>query len=94
MKLGYLLEVLDPITSEWHSFGIQLGVNPNKLQEFEAYKTSHVRDYLREMLECWLQKSTSATMQDILNALRKPVLGEVRLSKQLEEKYKGNHMYS
>ena len=91
MKLVYLLELLDPITSKWHAFGIQLGVKPDKLQELETHKTSPVRDYMREMLECWLQKSTSATMQDILNALRKPVLGEMRLSKELEKKYKGTH---
>ena len=36
---------LDSITSEWHPFGIQLGVDHNKLTQFEKY-TQDVKYYL------------------------------------------------
>ena len=93
LNLGYLLEVLNPITSKWHSFGLQLSVDPNKLNQFEAYRPANVRERLREMLECWLQKYTPATIQNILYALETDSLGEKTLANTLEERYRGNQPY-
>ena len=89
-----LLNALNPVTAQWRSFGIQLGVDPDKLKEFEDF-TRNVKYYLSETLQIWLkQNDPPPTVQDLLDALRSPVLSNPRLAKKLEEKYKGNHMFT
>ena len=84
------MNALTPVTAQWSSFGIQLGVDPNKLKEFEDF-TRNVKYYLSETLQIWLaQKDPPPTVQDLLDALRSPVLSNHVLAKKLEKKYKGN----
>ena len=89
LKPADLLDVLQPITAQWHAFGIQLGVDPDVLNTFTAYD-SFVRRYLEIVLERWLQKTPPLTIQDIITALRKPSFRNNRLASELDEKYKGN----
>ena len=94
LKQKPLLNALNPVTAQWRSFGIQLGVDSDKLKEFEDF-TRNVKYYLSETLQIWLkQNDPPPTVQDLLDALRSPVLSNPRLAKKLEEKYKGNHMFT
>ena len=84
-----LLNKLKPVTAGWHSFGIQLGVDPNKLSELECH-VRNVKRYLTDMLAHWLDNYEPApTVKDLLDALRSPAMMEIRLAAKLEEKYKG-----
>ena len=84
-----LLNKLKPLTAGWHSFGIQLGVDPNKLSELECH-VRNVKRYLTDMLVHWLNDHEPApTVKDLLDALRSPAMMERRLAAKLEEKYKG-----
>ena len=86
------MNALTPVTAQWQSFGIQLGVDPNKLKEFEDF-TRNVKYYLSETLQIWLkQNDPPPTIQDLLDALRSPVLSNNTLAKKLEKKYKGNRI--
>ena len=82
-----LLNKLKPVTAGWHSFGIQLGVDPNKLSELECH-VRNVKRYLTDMLAHWLNDH-EPTVKDLLDALRSPAMMEKRLAAKLEEKYKG-----
>ena len=79
---------LDSITSEWHPFGIQLGVDHNKLTQFEKY-TQDVKYYLSKTLQLWFKQDPPLTVQDLLDALRSPGLNYRKLAGELELKYKG-----
>ena len=79
---------LDSITSEWHPFGIQLGVDHNKLTQFEKY-TQDVKYYLSKTLQLWFKQDPPPTVQDLLDALRSPGLNYRKLTGELELKYKG-----
>ena len=60
------------------------------MKEFEDF-TRNVKYYLSETLQIWLaQKDPPPTVQDLLDALRSPVLSNHVLAKKLEKKYKGN----
>ena len=86
------MNALTPVTAQWQSFGIQLGVDPNKLKEFEDF-TRNVKYYLSETLQIWLkQNDPPPTVQHLLDALRSPVLSNNTLANKLEKKYKGNCM--
>ena len=89
MELGVLQEALTEITAQWHEFGIQLGVKPSRLQQFQTY-TSNVRFYLNQMLQVWLKKDPPPTILELIAALRSPVLSHNVLADKLEKEYKGN----
>ena len=58
-------------------------------QEFEDY-TQDVKYYLCKTLQFWLEYDYLPTIQDLLDALRSPVLNHHSLADELEKKYKGN----
>lgn len=93
LKLGVLINELSKITAEWHAFGIQLGVDPSKLKEFERYSCD-VKRHLTEMLQLWLRQDPPPAIPDLLDALRGPSLNYRRLAGNLERKYKGKHRCS
>ena len=84
---------LNSVTSDWHRFGIQLGVDHDKLSQFEKY-TQDVKFYLSKTLQLWFKEDPPPTVQHLLKALRSPVLSNPRLAGELEEKYQGNHMFT
>ena len=86
MELFDLLNVLGPVTAQWYAFGIQLGVGPERLSMIE------LKEYLRRTLQFWLEKYPSPNVQDLVDALKSPVLSNHRLAAELERKYKGNYM--
>jgi len=93
LKLGVLINELSTITAEWHAFGIQLGVDPSKLKEFERYSCD-VKRHLTEMLQLWLKQAPPPTIPDLLCALRSPSLKYCRLADKLESNSQGMHRSS
>ena len=89
MSLKLLINRLKPVAARWHDFGIQLGVNPDRLSELQCH-TRDVKRYLSDMLMHWLVNHEPApTVDDLLDALRSPDIMEIRLAAQLKKKYKG-----
>ena len=65
LKQKPLLNALNPVTAQWRSFGIQLGVDSDKLKEFEDF-TRNVKYYLSETLQIWLkQNDPPPTVQNL-----------------------------
>ena len=89
LSLKLLINRLKPVAARWHDFGIQLGVNPDRLSELQCH-TRDVKRYLSDMLMQWLVNHEPApTVDDLLDALRSPDIMEIRLAAQLKKKYKG-----
>ena len=96
MELRVLQTLLNPVIAKWHSFGLQLGVSPDVLNQFERPAAAcYVRDYLREVLERWLSKNPNPPpkIQDIITVLGGPTLRNNALAQALETEYQGNHQY-
>ena len=51
-----------------------------------------LKEYLRRTLQFWLEKDPSPNIQDLVDALKSPVLSNHSLAAILERKYKGNYM--
>ena len=52
----------------------------------------NVKDYLRRTLQLWIEMDPSPNIQDLVDAVRSPMLSNHRLAAELERKYKGNYM--
>ena len=89
MNLIDLLNELHDVTAQWYAFGIQLGVSTATLDTFKTAEC-YVQHYLSVVLKRWVRKDPPPKIQDIITALRKPVIENKRLASDLEEKYKGN----
>lgn len=77
---------LKPVRAKWHAIGIQLRVNPNRLDEFEEY-TGNVNLYLSKVIKLWRQSDPPPEIQHLIDALR--VLDRKKLANKLEKDYKG-----
>ena len=89
LTLSLLMKELAKVKWQWRTLGIQLGVDPKKVKEFEDY-TEDVKYFLCKTLQFWLEFNYLPTIQDLLDALRSPVLNHHSLADELEKKYKGN----
>lgn len=90
MTLGVLIDELSEVTAMWYLFGIQLGVEPSRMEAFQSYSLD-VRHKLSGMLQLWLQKDPPPTIQDLLKALRSKTIRNHRLAAKLERTYEGKH---
>ena len=72
------------IGSKWYQLGIQLELNVKSLnsikeeQEDDTYKTS-------KMFQLWFDTNPHATRRQVLEALKKEVIGEITTAKKYEE---------
>ena len=89
MNLIDLLNVLHEVTAQWYAFGIQLEVPTATLDTFQTADCC-VQHYLSVVLKRWMGKHPPPKIQDIITALRKPVIQNKKLASELEEAYKGN----
>ena len=86
-KLKPLLKELRPIAAEYHALGIQLGILPNKLKEFETEAAGQdVKRYLREVLHRWLQEG-DCKLDTLVDGLIE--ISHKRLAEKLKKDYKG-----
>lgn len=85
MTLSLPMKELAKVKWQWRTLGIQLGVDPKKVKEFEDY-TQDAKYYLHKTLQFWLEFDYLPTVQDLLDAL----LNHHSLADELEKKYKGN----
>ncbi len=79
----------------WYNLGLELGVDPNRLDEISSRKNGSDKDNMRAMLKNWLQTSPSRTWTDICNALRDELVARNVLADAIERNYcSGGNSYN
>jgi len=69
---------------DWHQLGIQLGIPTSELRKIEEdYAKSDRR--MTETLDTWLQRTPSASWNDVLSALQQ--MGENTVAESVRQKY-------
>jgi hypothetical protein len=85
------MEFLDLLTNllskaaRWNSIGIQLGLSPDQVATIRA-DSSDVEECLRKILQKWYDMTPNPSWGQVITALRAPLLGEMKLAKELEQK--------
>ena len=87
LDLKHLISRLNPVTAQWHAIGIQLGVDPNRLAQFQAYTAGDVNLCLSEVIKLWRESDPPPKTQHLIDALRD--LSRNVLANKLEKDYKG-----
>ncbi len=76
------------VCAVWYNIGLVLYMSPGTLDGIHVkgpYKTP--MDCLREMLKVWLSTSPDPSWEELIAALKDPIVGEPSLARQLEAKY-------
>ena len=76
---------LIPICSEWHNFGLALGLTQNKLKEIDS-DNKMCKNCLRETLSVRIN-DTPLTWRDVVNALRKDTVRNNELAQKIESEF-------
>ena len=80
-----LLSNLLSKAASWNPIGIQLGLSPDELDIIRA-DSSDVQECLRKVLRRWYDRTPHPSWKEVVAALRAPLLGELKLAKELESK--------
>ena len=85
--LGEVHEAVYEARTKAYDIGLKLKVPVDTLDSIEdQYRVPG--DKLREVLKTWLRTAPKPTWQDILDALRSRVVGQPKLARDIEAKYK------
>ena len=87
--LATLVNELNPLTSQCHALGLQLGLHYEQLRIIER-DYHKCEDQLREIIAVRLNRGPPLTWRDIATALRAASVGANRLASELESKYVHN----
>lgn len=68
----------------WHSLGIQLELNPRKLNEIEQ-ETRTITNARRRMFQLWLDTSPSPTRRELIKELESSAVGESSLARDYKK---------
>ena len=74
-----------PKAASWNAIGIQLGLSTDELDIIRA-NSGDVEECLRKVLQKWYNMTPNPTWREVITALRSPLLGEMKLAKELEHK--------
>ena len=86
LDLRSVTNELVSVMAKWHTIGVQLGVDPAKLEEIESnYQTADRR--FSEVIKFWLRGNASAAVswESLVEVLERPFVGEKGLAKILRE---------
>ena len=87
LDLRSVTNELSSVKTKWHTIGVQLGVDPAKLEEIENnYQTADRR--FSEVIKFWLRGNASAAMswELLVEVLERSSVGEKGLAKTLRQK--------
>ena len=76
---------LIPICSEWHNFGLALGLTQNKLKEIDS-DNKMCKNCLRETLSVRINDKP-LTWRDVVNALRRDIVKSNELAEKIESEF-------
>ena len=93
LNMQNLMNELVTVTSKYFTFGIQLKIDEDKLEEFEVNYQDASRRF-SAVLSHWKKGNTKRPVEweSIFKALESRSVGEKGLAKQLREKYGTTHV--
>ena len=83
--------VVPRVANKWYELGIQL-LNESQLPRLDEIRATHSNDRREgcvEMLKCWLNINPGASWDNLINALRTPVLELLATADDIEKDVKG-----
>ncbi len=81
-----VLEVLLEVRAQWNDIGLGLGVPPGTLEAIEQDHPNSKRR-LTEVLKVWLNSLPDPSWEGLVQALRRPLVGEEVLANKLEMRF-------
>ena len=84
--LGDVQEELYEARTKWYDIGLALKVPVTTLDSIEGQSGSDSKK-LREALKVWLKTATEPTWQDVVDVLKRRVVGEPKLASDIEAKH-------
>ena len=84
--LATVINELFPCRAKWYDLGIQLRVDVSTLDSFKV-QYDDPSDELREVLKSWLATGGNPTWGVMVEALKRPAVGQARLAVELQQKY-------
>ena len=75
-----------PVSPKWYQMGVQLELDPRKLNGINKLQNANVMDKMTKMFELWLDTNPQATRRQIVETLRKNSIEEITLAVQYEKK--------
>ena len=88
LTLKAAVNALHSVCPKWYKIGVQLNVPSFQLRNIER-KSSDSMNKLCDTLDYWRSKETSRSWRYLVNALKAPIVDEIRLAKEIEEKHCG-----
>ena len=85
-RLGDVQEELYEARTKWYDIGLALKVPVTTLDSIEGQFDNH-SDKLREALKVWLKTAREPTWQDVVDVLKRRVVGEPKLASDIEAKH-------
>ena len=80
-----LCDALQPVSADWHTLGMQLGYDADKLNVIKENNHRNVEDCMKDMLIKWQQKYPNKGWSDIISALRNMDRNDV--ANEIERQY-------
>ena len=83
--LSEVLEKLFPARAEWYFLGLSLGLLKQTLDTIQSENRDNCKRCLTETIFSRLNMGKPLTLDDIVQALKKPTVGHVELAIKLEQ---------
>ncbi len=81
-----LKELVTACAAEWENIGLELKLSSGTLDAMKGPQKPP-KDCLRDMLKKWLTTSPNPSWQDLIEALKSPLVGQDALARELQSKY-------
>lgn len=85
MEFLELVSSLISKAARWNELGLQLGLSPDELDRIRA-DSQTVEECLRKVLRKWYDRAENRTWEEVIAALRSPLLEENKLAEELRKK--------
>ena len=80
-----LVVSLSPKAAKWDSIGLLLGLSADELETIRANHDT-VEQRLRKVLQKWHDRTPHPTWEEVIAALKSPLVGDPALAEKLESK--------
>ena len=84
--LVYILRATWEGRNKWKIIGIELGIPPDTLEAISRDHPQSINNCFLEMISEWLRNSREPTWEDLISALKSPLVEQQTLSAELENK--------
>ena len=89
LNINHLVHILRTTwegRNEWRSIGVELGIPPDTLEAISRDHPQSINDCFLEMISEWLRNSGGPTWEDLISALKSPLVGLQPLATELDDK--------